>query len=81
MQHAFFKPLKVLNFKITYTSLVSICKFNFWVYALYITIRGTTHHHKTHGHKDEYIPQKLNLLDRSTAVHQQFLRQFEEDQC
>jgi hypothetical protein len=43
------------------------------------TIRGTTHHHRTHGHTDEDISPKTELMNRSTAVSSAILEKHEED--
>jgi hypothetical protein len=44
-----------------------------FIVATHHTMRGTTHDHRTHGHIDEGIPQKLNLqIMEAQKFHQQF---------
>jgi hypothetical protein len=45
------------------------------------TTRGVTPHHRTHGHIDVSVPQKIGLVNRDTAVSKQTLETPENDQC
>jgi hypothetical protein len=47
--------------------------------ATHDAIRGTTHQHRTHGHIDEGISQKIELTDRHTAVSSAILETAEDD--